>query len=53
MTLVELVVAMSMLSVVLLIFTSVLASVQRTVVENQRYSEANDRGAARASAAGP
>ena len=42
MTLVELVVAMSMLSVVLLIFTSVLASVQRTVVENQRYSEAND-----------
>ena len=42
MTLVELVVAMSMLSIVLLIFTSVLASVQRTVVENQRYSEAND-----------
>ena len=42
MTLVELVVAMSMLGVVLLIFTSVLASVQRSVVENQRYSEAND-----------
>ena len=42
MTLVELVVAMSMLSIVLLIFTSVLASVQRTVVVNQRYSEAND-----------
>jgi prepilin-type N-terminal cleavage/methylation domain-containing protein len=42
MTLVELVVAMSMMSVVLLIFTSVLASVQRTVVVNQRYSEAND-----------
>ena len=42
MTLVELVVAMSMLSVVLLIFTSVLASVQRSVVVNQRYSEAND-----------
>jgi type II secretory pathway pseudopilin PulG len=42
MTLVELVVAMSMLGVVLLIFTTVLASVQRTVVENQRYSEAND-----------
>lgn len=43
MTLVELVVAMSMLGVVLLIFTSVLASVQRTVVVNQRYSEANDQ----------
>jgi type II secretory pathway component PulJ len=42
MTLVELVVAMSMLSVVLLIFTSVLASVQRSVIVNQRYSEAND-----------
>lgn len=42
MTLVELVVAMSMMSIVLLIFTSVLASVQRTVVVNQRYSEAND-----------
>ena len=42
MTLVELVVAMSMLGVVLLIFTSVLASIQRTVVVNQRYSEAND-----------
>lgn len=42
MTLVELVVAMSMLGVVLLIFTSVLASVQRTMVVNQRYSEAND-----------
>jgi prepilin-type N-terminal cleavage/methylation domain-containing protein len=43
MTLVELVVAMAMLSIVLLIFTSVLASVQRTVVVNQRYSEANDQ----------
>jgi type II secretory pathway pseudopilin PulG len=43
MTLVELVVAMSMLSIVLLIFTSVLASVQRTVVVNQRYSDANDQ----------
>jgi type II secretory pathway component PulJ len=43
MTLVELVVAMSMLSIVLLIFTSVLASVQRTVVVNQQYSDANDQ----------
>ncbi len=43
MTLVELVVAMSMLSVVLLIFTSVLASVQRTVVVNQSLSQANDQ----------
>ena len=42
MTLVELVVAMSMLGVVLLIFTSVLASVQRSILVNQRYSEAND-----------
>jgi hypothetical protein len=31
-----------MMSVVLLVFTSVLASVQRTVVVNQRLSEAND-----------
>jgi type II secretory pathway pseudopilin PulG len=43
MTLVELVVAMSILSIVLLIFTSVLASVQRTAVLNQVYSEANDQ----------
>jgi type II secretory pathway pseudopilin PulG len=43
MTLVELVVAMSIMSIVLLVFTSVLASVQRTVVLNQVYSAANDQ----------
>jgi prepilin-type N-terminal cleavage/methylation domain-containing protein len=43
MTLVELVVATAMLGVVMTIFGSVLASVQRSVVVNERYSRANDQ----------
>ena len=43
MTLVELMVATAMLGVITTILGSVLASVQRSVVVNQRYSEANDQ----------
>lgn len=43
MTLVELIVAMAILSIVALVFSSVLASVQRTVVEEEVRSHLNDQ----------
>ena len=42
-TLAELLVAMSMMAVVMLVFTNTLASVQRTVVEEQVRSDLNDQ----------
>ena len=43
MTLVELLVAMSMMGIVMVIFSSVLVSMQRTVVAIDRASRANDQ----------
>lgn len=43
MTLVELVVAMAILSIVMVVFTTVLGSVQRSAVLSDRYAQSNDQ----------